>query len=83
MEVFWFSKKIKHHTIRSLDIRSIETFKTSGGSINGKDMGDKFDLIIKYSQAGRLNIGGDFKTLKNATHMKMALERVFNLESLV
>ncbi len=44
-------------------------------------MGDTFNLVIKYLQYSSVNIGGDFKSTKNATHMKLELERVLNIES--
>jgi len=81
VQVYWFFKKVKHHKIDVADISAIETLRSSGGSVNGKDMGDTFNLVIKYLQYSSLNIGGDFKSTKNATHMKLELERVLNIES--
>ncbi|GAA3916284.1 DUF3592 domain-containing protein [Litoribacillus peritrichatus] len=79
IEIFWFSKKLQHHSIRSSEIREIEAFSSSSSSSNGQ-MVHKYDLRLNTSDGLRINLGGEFNSKKNAIHMKQEIERVLILE---
>lgn len=75
VDVFWFGRAVKQHRLLPADIKSIEINRSSS-SQSGKKIEEKFGLKLVTHQAGRIDIGGEFKSRRNAEHMKQEFERV-------
>jgi hypothetical protein len=78
VDVFLFSKLIKQHVFSQKDIKEIRPSKSSGATQNGKQVNETYGLKL-FTQFGyNIDLGGEFKTMKNATHMKLEIEAVLS-----
>ncbi|MCP3673747.1 MAG: DUF3592 domain-containing protein [Gammaproteobacteria bacterium] len=76
VDVFLFSKLIKQHRLTLQDIKEIKAHKSSSSSQNGQQVTEKYSLRL-FTTAGKLiDLGGEFKTMKNATHIQLEIEAV-------
>jgi len=78
IDVYWLSRLMKNHVFCSNDIKEIQAFKSSSGHTNGRQTSEKFCLRLLTILGKRMDLGGEFKSMKNAVHMKNEIERVLN-----
>lgn len=76
IDVFLFSKPTHQHRLTSQDIKDFEAKQTSSRSTNGKQVSQTFSLILITTDGKKIDLGGDFKSLRNATHMQQEIEAV-------
>ena len=76
VDVFMFSKRVKQHKLNLNDIKEIKAYKSSSASQNGKQTTEKYDLKLFTVSGQRIDLGGEFVSMKNATHMQLEIEAV-------
>jgi hypothetical protein len=76
VDVFIFSKLINQHKLTQQDIKDIQPQVTSSASHNGKQISKKYSLILLTTDGKRIDLGGEFESMKNATHMQNEIEAV-------
>lgn len=76
VDVFMFSKLVKQHKLNLNDIKEIKAYKSSSASQNGKQTTEKYDLKLFTVSGQRIDLGGEFVSMKNATHMQLEIEAV-------
>ena len=76
IDVYMFSRLINMHRLAREDIVDIKAIRSSSSSTNGKQTSETFCLkvITKYGKV--IDMGGEFKTMKNATYMKQKIESI-------
>ncbi|MDH5601824.1 MAG: DUF3592 domain-containing protein [Gammaproteobacteria bacterium] len=81
IDVLWFSNHIKTYLLFANDIKKIEPYRSSSTSVNGVQSSERFGLRV-HSHLGKVvDIGGEFASMKNATHMKLEIENMLNTQS--
>lgn len=77
IDVYFFSKLVKQFRLNKADVNSIETFSSSKTHTNGKQTDEKFSLRVITSTAKRIDLGGEFSSMKKAVHLKQKIEQLF------
>ena len=75
ISVFLFTKIVNHHVLAVTDIREIKPYKSSTSSQHGKQANEKYGLRLFTKSGKMIDLGGEFKSMKNATHMKLEIEQ--------
>jgi hypothetical protein len=78
VDVYWRSKLMKQHAFTTSDIKEIRAFKSSSSHSNGQQASEKYCLRLYTKQGNKIDIGGEFTSMKNAIHMKNEIEQVLN-----
>lgn len=81
ISVFLFSKIVNHHVLATKDISEIKPHKSSSSSQNGKQTNEKYGLRLFTTSGRMIDLGGEFKSMKNATHMKLEIEKCLSHSS--
>ncbi len=76
VQVFWFNYLVKHHQLSSQDVRSIDIYRSSSSTSGNSKIDQRFGLRLLTNRGRRIDIGGEFKSERNATYMKQELERI-------
>lgn len=79
IDVYMFSKIINQHRLKQQDIREIKPYKSSSSSTNGKQSTETYGLRVFTATGKLIDLGGDFKSMKNATHMQLEIEAILAL----
>jgi hypothetical protein len=79
VDVFFRSKFIKQHNLTNENINEIEAFSSSVTHTNGKKSNETFCLRLLTNEMKFIDLGGEFKSMKNATHMKNEIEQVLGV----
>lgn len=77
VDVYFFSKLVNQYQLKRADVNYFETFSSSKTHTNGKQTDEKFSLRIATSEGKRIDLGGDFSTMKKAVHLKQKIEQCF------
>ncbi|MGR6873036.1 DUF3592 domain-containing protein [Pseudomonas sp. HK3] len=78
VDVFIFSKMINQHRFTSQEVEDIKPRKSSSTSQNGKTVNEKYSLMLTTKKGKSIDLGGEFASMKNATHMKLEIESILN-----
>lgn len=79
IQVFWFSHPVKHHRLLPYEVRTIKVYRSSSSQSGSSKIEEKYGLRLLTHQGSRIEIGGEFKSKKNATHMKLEIERALKI----
>jgi hypothetical protein len=79
VQTYWFSQFIKLQKLSPQDIDKIITYLSSSSSNTSGQTDIKYGLKIKTTQGSNVDLGGEFNSDKNATHMKQEIEKVMSL----
>ena len=75
VDVFWFSKPVRHHQLSPEQITTIKVYKSSTTSTGNSQVKKTFGLRIKTRDNKQVDLGGEFSSEKNAHHMKQRIEQ--------
>lgn len=76
VDVFLFSRYIKRHMLPPDNITEIKAVKSSSTSTNGKQSYERYGLNVITRYSHNIDLGGEFKSMKNATHIKLKIEAI-------
>ncbi|MEM5550425.1 DUF3592 domain-containing protein [Pseudoalteromonas neustonica] len=76
LDVYFFSKHVQALSFTASEIKDIDAFVSSKVQTSGKQSSEKFSLHLITHSNKTINLGGDFKTIKNALHLKQKIERI-------
>lgn len=79
VKTYWFKRFVKHQTLLSSQISQIITYQSSTSSTTSGTTEVRYGLKIKTSQGLTVDLGGEFLSDKNATHMKQKIEAIMGL----
>lgn len=77
IDVYFFSRLVKQFRLNRADVNSIETFSSSKTHTNGKQTDEKYNLRVITSTGKRIDLGGEFSSMKKAVHLKQKIEQLF------
>jgi len=78
VDIYWRKKLMKQYVITTSDIKEIRAFKSSSSHTNGQQSSEKYCLRLFTKQGLKIDLGGEFSSMKNAVHMKNEIEQVLN-----
>lgn len=76
IDVYMFSRLVKQHKYSRENIKEIKSYKASSTSKNGKQSNEKYNLKLFTVSGKIIDLGGEFESMKNATHMQLEIEAV-------
>ncbi|XQW83726.1 DUF3592 domain-containing protein [Thalassotalea piscium] len=79
LDVYFFSKRVRHLVFQQADVNTIEAFSSSKMHINGKQTNEKFSLRLITQLGKRIDLGGDFDSMKKAVHLKQQIEQLLGV----
>lgn len=79
LEVHLHSYLWKTYRFLKEDIVSITTYRSSASHTNGKLSSEHFSLKLLNKQGKRFDLGGDFPSVKRATHLKTQIEQIIGI----
>ncbi|WP_157826737.1 DUF3592 domain-containing protein [Colwellia sp. 12G3] len=79
VDVYFFSRPVKTVLLDKTEVDSIEAFSSSKEHTNGKQTSEKFCLRLLTNTGKRIDLGGDFNSMKNALHLKQRIEQLFEV----
>jgi hypothetical protein len=79
VKTFWFKRLIRQQQLLPQHIKSISSYRSSSTTTNGKKT-RKYGLRMHPYLGSTIDIGGEFKSSKNAIHMKQEIEKVLNIK---
>jgi len=77
LDFYLFSWLLNQQILTSNDVQSIEPFSSSTVHTNGTQTSEKFSLRLITDIGKAIDLGGSFKSKKNALHLKQELEAIF------
>lgn len=77
IDVYLFTKLVNQHVLSSTDVREIQPHKSSSTSKNGVQVNEQYGIRVFTTDNKFVDMGGEFKSMKNATHIKQEIERIF------
>lgn len=78
VDVYWRSKLMKQHVFTTSDIKEISAFKSSSSHTHGQQASEMYCLRLYTKYGNKIDLGGEFTSMKNAIHMKNEIEQVLN-----
>lgn len=76
VDVYIFSKYTKQHVLALDNINEIQAKQSTSTSTNGKQSYVRYGLKVMTRYGRDIDLGGEFKSMKNATHMKQKIEAI-------
>ena len=77
LDFYFFSWSLNQLILTKNDVQSIEPFSSSTVHTNGKQTSEKFSLRLITDIGKGIDLGGSFKSKKNALHLKQQVEAIF------
>lgn len=77
LDFYFFSWSLNQLTLTNNNVQSIEPFSSSTVHTNGKKTSEKFSLRLITDIGKGIDLGGSFKSKKNALHLKQQVEAIF------
>jgi len=78
LDFYFFSWSLNQLILTPNQVRSIEPFSSSTTHINGKQANEKFSLRLITDVGKSIDLGGGFKSKKNALHLKQQIEAILS-----
>jgi len=81
LDFYLFSWLLNQQVFTNKEVRSIEPFSSSSVQTNGKQTSEKFSLRLISDIGKGIDLGGSFKSKKNALHLKQEVDAIFYRDS--